>query len=228
MTSNDSGRPLRVAIGEDDVLLREGVARILTDAGLEVVCRSGDADDLLHRTLAYRPDVVIADVQMPPRHEDDGLRAAMELRRRSPHLGVLILSQFCEPSYVMDLVGDRPEGIGYLLKERVGDVTAFVDAVTRVAAGGSALDPEVVVRMLGRRTNQGPLQILTPRELAVLAAMAEGLSNSGVAESLLISHASVEKHVTAIFRKLGIAPADNEHRRVLAVLTYLRADDRRR
>jgi DNA-binding NarL/FixJ family response regulator len=228
MTDTDTGRPIRVAIGEDDVLLREGVARILTDAGLEVVCLSGDADDLLHRTLAYRPDVVIADVQMPPRHEDDGLRAAMELRRRSPRIGVLILSQFCEPSYVMDLIGERPEGIGYLLKERVGDVAAFIDAVTRVAAGGSALDPEVVVRMLGRRNKEGPLQLLTPRELGVLAAMAEGLSNSGVAESLLISPASVEKHVTAIFRKLRITPADSEHRRVLAVLTYLRADDRRR
>jgi len=228
MTTNDAGRPLRVAIGEDDVLLREGVARILTDAGLEVVSQSGDADDLLQRTLAYRPDVVVADVQMPPRREDDGLRAAMELRRRSPRIGVLILSQFCEPSYVMDLVGQRPEGIGYLLKERVGDVKAFVDAVTRVAAGGSALDPEVVGRMLGRRNREGPLQLLTPRELAVLAAMAEGLSNAGVAESLLISHASVEKHVTAIFRKLRITATENEHRRVQAVLTYLRADDRRR
>ncbi|MEU8820136.1 response regulator transcription factor [Actinoplanes sp. NPDC048796] len=219
---------MRIAIGEDDVLLREGLARILTDAGLDVVARSGDADDLLQRTLAYRPDVVIADVQMPPGHEDDGLRAAMEIRRRSPRIGVLILSQFCEPAYVMDLVGDRPEGIGYLLKERVGDVEAFVDAVNRVAAGGSALDPEVVVRMLGRRTKDGPLRLLTPRESAVLAAMAEGLSNSGVAESLLISHASVEKHVTAIFRKLRIAPVDSEHRRVQAVLTYLRAGDRRR
>jgi DNA-binding NarL/FixJ family response regulator len=228
MTTDDIGRPIRVAIGEDDVLLREGIARILSDAGIEVVCLSGDADDLLQRALAYRPDVVITDVQMPPKHADDGLRAAMELRRRSPQIGVLILSQFCEPSYVMDLVGDRPEGIGYLLKERVGDVAAFVDAVTRVAAGGSALDPEVVVRMLGRGNKQGPLQVLTPRELAVLAAMAEGLSNSGVAESLLISHASVEKHVTSIFRKLSIAPADNEHRRVQAVLTYLRAGDRRR
>jgi DNA-binding NarL/FixJ family response regulator len=228
MTTGDAGRPLRVAIGEDDVLLREGVARILTEAGLDVVVRSGDADDLLQRTLAYRPDVVVADVQMPPRFEDDGLRAAMELRRRSPRIGVLILSQFCEPAYVMDLVGERPEGVGYLLKERVGDVTTFVDAIARVASGGSALDPEVVARMLGRRTREGPLQLLTPRELAVLAAMAEGLSNSGVAESLLISHASVEKHVTAIFRKLRIAPADNEHRRVQAVLAYLRADDRRR
>lgn len=228
MRSNNVDRPIRVTIGEDDVLLREGVARILTEAGLDVVSRSGDADDLLRRAFAHRPDVVIADVRMPPRREDDGLRAAMELRRRAPEIGVLILSQFCEPSYVMDLVGDRPEGIGYLLKERVGDVTAFVDAVARVAAGGSALDPEVVGRMLGRRTRKGPLQLLTPRELAVLAAMAEGLSNAGVAESLLISHASVEKHVTAIFRKLRITPADNEHRRVLAVLTYLRADDHRR
>jgi len=226
--TNDAGRPLRVAIGEDDVLLREGVARILTDAGLEVVVRSGDADDLLQRTLAYRPDVVIADVQMPPRREDDGLRAAMELRRRLPRIGVLILSQFCEPAYVMDLVGERPEGVGYLLKERVGDVTAFIDAVARVAAGGSALDPEVVIRMLGRRSQEGPLKTLTPRERAVLASMAEGMSNLGVAESLLISHASVEKHVTAIFRKLRITPTDSEHRRVLAVLTYLQAGDRRR
>ncbi|GAA3938536.1 response regulator transcription factor [Actinoplanes auranticolor] len=228
MKSSEAGRPLRVAIGEDDVLLREGVARILTDAGLDVVARSGDADDLMQRALAYRPDVVITDVQMPPQFQDDGLRAAMELRRRSPEIGVLILSQFCEPAYVMDLVGDRPEGVGYLLKERVGDVTAFVDAVRRVAAGGSALDPEVVVRMLGRRTKEGPLQQLTPRELAVLAAMAEGLSNLGVAESLLISPASVEKHVTAIFRKLRIAPTDSENRRVQAVLTYLRTDNPRR
>jgi DNA-binding NarL/FixJ family response regulator len=221
--TDDPGRPIRVAIGEDDVLLREGVARILTEAGLEVVARSGDADDLMRRVLAFRPDVVVTDVQMPPRSEDDGLRAAMELRRRIPGIGVLILSQFCEPEYVMELVGERPEGVGYLLKERVGDVAAFVDAVTRVAAGGSALDPEVVGRMLGRRAKTGPLQTLTPRELAVLAAMAEGLSNSGVAESLLISHASVEKHVTAIFRKLRITPAESEHRRVQAVLTYLRA-----
>lgn len=228
MNSTDAGRALRVAIGEDDVLLREGVARILADAGLEVVARSGDADDLLQRALAYRPDVVIADIQMPPQFQEDGLRAAMELRRRSPGTGVLILSQFCESGYVMDLVGDRPEGVGYLLKERVGDVTVFVDAVRRVAAGGSVLDPEVVVRMLGRRTREGPLQQLMPRELAVLAAMAEGLSNLGVAERLLISHASVEKHVTAIFRKLRIAPTDSENRRVQAVLAYLRADDPRR
>jgi len=224
----EADRPLRVAIGEDDVLLREGIARILADAGVEVVSKSGDADDLLRRTLAYRPDVMITDVQMPPDRDDDGLRAAMELRRREPGIGVLILSQFCEPAYVMQLVGERPEGIGYLLKERVGDVAAFVDAVTRVAAGGSALDPEVVARMLGRRPQGDPLRGLTARELATLAAMAEGKSNLGIAQALLLSQASVEKHVTAIFRKLRIAPADTEHRRVRAVLTYLRADDRRR
>ena len=224
----DADHPLRVAIGEDDVLLREGIARILTDAGVEVVSQSGDADDLLRRTLAYRPDVVVTDVQMPPHHEDDGLRAAMELRHREPGIGVLILSQFCEPAYVMALVGERPEGIGYLLKERVGDIAAFVDAVTRVAAGGSALDPEVVARMLGRRAQGDPLRLLTSRELATLTAMAEGKSNLGIAQALLVSQASVEKHVTAIFRKLRIAPADTEHRRVQAVLTYLRADDRRR
>ena len=227
MTIGGSSPALRVAIGEDDVLLREGLARILTDAGLEVVSRSGDADDLLRRTLAHRPDVVGADVQMPPRHEDDGLQAAMELRRRQPGIGVLILSQFCEPAYVTELVGERPEGVGYLLKERVGDVAAFVDAVTRVAAGGSALDPEVVARMLGRRTHGDPLRHLTPRELAVLAAMAEGMSNLGIARSLFTSQASVEKHVTAIFRKLGIAPTDTEHRRVQAILTYLRHRRRR-
>ena len=224
----DSGPALRVTIGEDDVLLREGIARILTDAGLDVVGRSGDADDLLRRTLAHRPDVVITDVQMPPRREDDGLQTAMELRRREPRTGILILSQFCEPAYVMQLVGERPEGVGYLLKERVGDVTSFVDAVARVAAGGSALDPEVVARMLGRHVRGDPVGRLTVRERAVLAGMAEGRSNLGIAQSLFVGQASVEKHVTAIFRKLGIAPADTEHRRVQAVLTYLRTADRRR
>jgi len=225
MQDVDVERPLRVVIGEDDVLLREGIARILSDAGVDVVAASGDADDLLRRALAYRPDVVIADVQMPPRREVDGLRSALEVRRREPGIGVLILSQFCEPGYVMELVGERPEGVGYLLKERVGDLDVFVDAITRVAGGGSALDPEVVARMLGRRRRSGPLRLLTPRELAVLAAMAEGRSNLGVAQSLYTSQASVEKHVTAIFRKLRIAPAETDHRRVQAVLTYLRADD---
>src|SRR3954447_497418 len=161
---------LRVAIGEDDVLMREGMARLLTDAGLDVVAQAGDADHLLRRTLAHRPDVAIVDVQMPPRGEDDGLVAAVELRRRLPEIGVLLLSQFCEPAFAIELIGDRPEGVGYLLKERVGDVTTFVDAVTGVAGGGSALDPEVVGRMLGRRPPGDPLHPLTPREHAVLAA----------------------------------------------------------
>jgi len=215
-------RPLRVVVGEDDVLLREGISRILAGAGFEVVAQSGDATDFLSRALAYRPDVAVVDVQMPPRGEDDGLQAAMELRRREPATGVLILSQFCEPAYVVSLIGDQPGGVGYLLKERVGDVAVFVEAVQRVAAGGSALDPEVVGLMIGRRSPDDPVQRLTEREQKVLAAMAEGKSNLGVAQSLFISQAAVEKHVTAIFRKLAIAPADTEHRRVQAVLTYLR------
>jgi DNA-binding NarL/FixJ family response regulator len=214
--------PLRVVIGEDDVLLREGMARLLAESGFDVVAQAGDADDLLRKALAHRPDVAVVDVQMPPRREDDGLVAAMELRRRSPGTGVLVLSQFYEESYALDLIGDRAEGVGYLLKERVGDVAAFVDAVERVAAGGSALDPQVVGRMLGRRRSGGPLDDLTPRERDVLAAMAEGKSNLGIAETLVVSEAAVEKHVTGIFHKLGIGPTTTEHRRVLAVLTYMR------
>lgn len=212
---------LRVVIGEDDVLLREGIARILEGAGFEVVGQAGDADDLLRKALAHRPNVVVVDVQMPPRRQDDGVVAAMELRRRMPSVGVLVLSQFYEESYALDLIGDRAEGVGYLLKERVGDVGAFVDAVERVAAGGSALDPEIVARMLGRRRVHGPLDDLTPRERDVLAAMAEGKSNLGIAETLVVSEAAVEKHVTGIFQKLGIRHASTDHRRVLAVLTYL-------
>jgi DNA-binding NarL/FixJ family response regulator len=215
-------QPLRVVIGEDDVLLREGIARLLAEAGFDVVAQAGDADDFLRRTLAHRPDVAVVDVQMPPRYEDDGLQAAMALRSSLPDTGVLVLSQFYEESYALDLIGERPEGVGYLLKERVGDVAAFIDAVTRVAAGGSALDPEIVGRMLGRRRGGGPLDELTPRERDVLAAMAEGKSNHGIAEALVVSDAAVEKHVTRIFHKLGLGPTDTEHRRVLAVLTYMR------
>jgi DNA-binding NarL/FixJ family response regulator len=215
--------PLRVVIGEDDVLLREGISRLLAEAGFDVVGLAGDAEDLLRKVLAHRPDVAIVDVQMPPRREDDGLVAAMELRRRLPETGVLVLSQFSEASYALDLIGDRADGVGYLLKERVGDVTAFVEAIERVAAGGSALDPEVVTRMLGRRRPDDPLDGLTRREHDVLAAMAEGKSNIGIAETLHVSEAAVEKHVTAIFRKLDIAPASTEHRRVHAVLAFVRA-----
>jgi DNA-binding NarL/FixJ family response regulator len=221
MGSTGATPALRVAIGEDDVLLREGITRILTGAGLDVVAEAGDADDLLRRTLAHRPDVAIVDVQMPPRREADGLVAAIELRRRLPQIGVVILSQFCEPAFALELIGGRPEGVGYLLKERVGDIETFLDAIARVAAGGSALDPEVVGRMLGRPDPADPLHALTSRERAVLAAMAEGKSNIGVAQTLFVGEATVEKHVTAIFRKLGIAPASSEHRRVHAVLKYL-------
>jgi DNA-binding NarL/FixJ family response regulator len=213
--------PMRVVLGEDDILLREGIARLLAEAGLEVVAQTSDADDFLRRTLAHRPDVAVVDVKMPPRRQDDGLRAAMELRNRLPDTGVLVLSQFYEEGYALDLIGERPEGVGYLLKERVGDVAVFIDAVRRVAAGGSALDPEIVRRMLGRGRGAGPLDELTPRERDVLAAMAEGKSNRGIAETLVVTDAAVEKHVTRIFQKLGLGPSSTEHRRVLAVLTYL-------
>jgi DNA-binding NarL/FixJ family response regulator len=214
--------PVRIVIGEDDVLMREGIARLLTEAGYEVVAMAGDADALLRKALAHHPDVVVADVQMPPGRGDDGLRAALELRRQRPETGVLVLSQYYEDEYALELIGERPEGVGYLLKERVGDVEAFVDAVARVAAGGSALDPEVVARMLGRRRGRGPLDSLSPRERDVLAAMAEGKSNHGIAEALVVTDAAVEKHVTSIFHKLELGPTQTEHRRVLAVLTYLR------
>jgi DNA-binding NarL/FixJ family response regulator len=214
--------PLRVVIGEDDVLMREGIARVLGEAGYDVAAVAGDADDLLRKALAHHADIVVADVQMPPGGGDDGLRAAAEVRRRRPGTSVLILSKFIEEDYALELIGERPQGVGYLLKERIGDVNAFVEAVGRVAAGGSALDPEVVGRMLGRRRRSGPLDDLSPREREVLAAMAEGKSNHGIADQLVISEASVEKHVTSILHKLGLGPSHNEHRRVLAVLTYLR------
>jgi DNA-binding NarL/FixJ family response regulator len=214
--------PVRVVVAEDDVLMREGIVRLLGEAGFEVVAQAGDADALLRKALAHKPDVVVADVQMPPGHGDDGLRAALELRRQRPETGVLVLSQFYEEQYALELIGDRPEGVGYLLKERVGDVDAFTDAVSRVAAGGSALDPEVVGRMLGRRRADGPLDRLSPRERDVLAAMAEGKSNQGIAQALVVTEAAVEKHVTGIFHKLELGQEPTEHRRVLAVLTYLR------
>ena len=213
--------PIRVVIGEDDVLLREGLAQLLTRSGFEVLAQAGDADDFLRKALAHHPDVVVVDVQMPPGREDDGLRAALTLREREPGISVLVLSQYYEERYAVDLIGDRADGVGYLLKERIGDVDAFIDAVRRVANGGSALDPEVVGRMLGRRGSEGPLDSLSPRERDVLAAMAEGKSNSGIAATLVVTDAAVEKHVTNIFQKLGIRPASGDHRRVLAVLTYL-------
>jgi DNA-binding NarL/FixJ family response regulator len=214
--------PLSVVIGEDDVLLREGIVRLLAEAEFEVLAQTGDAEDFLRRAMAHRPDVALVDVQMPPGNEDDGLRAALELRRQRPDTGILVLSQFYEEYYAQELIGERAEGVGYLLKERVGDVDAFIDAVNRVAAGGTALDPEVVGRMLGRRREDSPIDRLSPREGDVLAAMAEGKSNRGIAESLFVTQAAVEKHITSIFDKLDLDPGASEHRRVLAVLTYLR------
>jgi DNA-binding NarL/FixJ family response regulator len=214
--------PLRVVIGEDDVLLRAGVTTVLTDAGFDVVAQAGDAEDFLRKALAHRPDVAIVDVRMPPGHGDDGLRAALELRRARPETGVLVLSQYLEEHYVMKLIGEQPEGVGYLLKERVGDVAAFAEAVGRVAAGGSALDPQVVGRMLGRRRHDSPIDRLTTREREVLSAVAEGRSNQGIAEALFISEAAVQKHITRIFGKLGLEQRPEQHRRVLAAVTYLR------
>src|SRR6476659_83053 len=201
--------------------MREGIARLLVDAGFDVAAHAGDADTFLRRALAHRPDVTVVDVQMPPGHGDDGLRAAIELRRQRPDTGVLILSQFYEEEYALDLIGDRAEGVGYLLKERVGDVEAFTDAVARVAAGGSALDPEVVGRMLGRRRPEGALDRLSARDREVLAYLAEGKSNRGIAEALVISNAAVEKRITSIFTALGLEPEPTAHRRVLAALTYI-------
>jgi DNA-binding NarL/FixJ family response regulator len=214
--------PLRVVIAEDDVLFREGIARLLSDAGFDVVGRAGDAEDFMRKALAHRPDVAVVDIQMPPGEGADGVRAALEVRARLPRTGVLVLSGHYEEMYAMDLLAGSAEGVGYLLKERVGQVETFIDAVSRVAAGGTALDPEVVSRMLGRRQHRGgPLAELTDRERGVLAQLAEGRSNLGIAGTLLISTAAVEKHITSIFQKLGIQSAPTDHRRVLAAVTYL-------
>jgi len=215
--------PLRIVIAEDQVLLRAGLARLLTDAGMEVVGESGDAPDLLRKVAAHAPDVAVVDVQMPPDRTDDGLRAAIAIRRDHPEVGVLVLSQFSDERYALDLIGDDATGVGYLLKDRVADLDAFADAVRRVAAGGSALDPEIVGLMVGRRRKDDPLEALTPRERDVLALMAEGKSNQGIADALSVTLAAVEKHVTRIFSKLQLGHEPGEHRRVLAVLALLKA-----
>jgi DNA-binding NarL/FixJ family response regulator len=214
---------LRVVIAEDQALLREGLARLLADAGIEVVGQAGDAPDLRRKVAAHKPDVAIVDIQMPPDHTDDGLRAAIAIRREHPEIGVIVLSQFSDERYALDLIGDDASGVGYLLKDRVADFDVIADAVRRVAAGGSALDPEVVGLMVGRRRKDDPLAVLSPRERDVLTLMAEGKSNAGIADGLHVSLAAVEKHVTRIFAKLELGHEPGEHRRVLAVLTLLRA-----
>jgi DNA-binding NarL/FixJ family response regulator len=214
---------VRVVLGEDSVLLREGVARLLEDSGMEVVGQAGDYDDLLRKVRAHKPDVAVVDIRMPPTQTDEGLRAAHVIREELPGTGVLVLSQYVEEGYAMDLLSDSAEGVGYLLKDRVADVERFVDSVRRVADGGSALDPEVVSQMLGRRRAEDPLEELTPREREVLGQMAEGRSNQAIADELVVTERAVEKHVTGIFSKLGLDATPSDHRRVLAVLTYLKA-----
>jgi DNA-binding NarL/FixJ family response regulator len=212
---------VRVVLAEDSVLLREGVARLLREAGFEVVGQASNADELLLKVRSYSPDVAIVDIRMPPTHTDEGLRAAQEIREKYPSTGVLVLSQYAEPAYAMELLSDSAEGVGYLLKDRVSDVNDFCAAVRRVAEGGSALDPTVVSQLVGRRRRDDPVSELTPRETEVLELMAEGRSNQAIGERLFITPRAVEKHVTSIFGKLGLAAAAEDHRRVLAVLAYL-------
>jgi DNA-binding NarL/FixJ family response regulator len=211
---------MRAVIAEDDVLFRLGLVRLLSEGGIDVVGQAGDAEDLVRKVGAHGPEVVVTDVRMPPGGADDGLRAAITIRRRYPGTAVMVLSHYVAARPALELIGDSAEGIGYLLKDRVNDLDHFVGAVRRVASGGSALDPEVVSRLLGRRPD--PLEVLTAREREVLGLMAEGRSNRGIAEELVVTEDAIEKHVRSILRKLGIPPAAGDHRRVLAVLSFLR------
>ena len=210
---------LRVAIAEDSVLLREGLTRLLAEAGHQVVAAATDAEELMRAVETYGPDVCVIDVRMPPTFTDEGLRAALVIRNRWPDTGVLVLSQWVEERYATELISGSPHGVGYLLKDRVADVSEFLDALRRVADGGSALDPEVVAQLLAR--SRHPVSVLTSREREVLALMAEGRSNSDIAESLTVSGGAVGKHINSIFSKLGLASGEHGHRRVLAVLHYL-------
>jgi DNA-binding NarL/FixJ family response regulator len=214
---------MRVVVADDSVLLREGVVRLLEENGFEVVGQAGDAEDLIRKVRAHKPDVAVVDIRMPPTNTDDGLRAALEIRAELPDTGVLVLSQYVEEGYALDLVSESAGGVGYLLKDRVADVDRFVESVRRVADGGSALDPEVVSQLVGRARRDDPLEELTPREREVLELMAEGRSNNAIADKMTVTERAVEKHVTSIFGKLGLPPAPEDHRRVLAVLAFLRA-----
>jgi DNA-binding NarL/FixJ family response regulator len=214
---------LRVVVAEDSVLLRQGIVRVLEEAGFEVAGQAGDADDLLRKVNAHKPDVAVVDIRMPPTNTDDGLRAARKIKDERPETGVLVLSQYADEGYALDLVATSAEGVGYLLKDRIADVERFVEAVRRVGEGGSALDPEVVSLLLGRRRRDDPLEALTGREREVLELMAEGRSNLAISQHLVITERAVEKHVTGIFSKLDLPATAEDHRRVLAVLTFLRA-----
>ena len=213
---------MRVVLADDSVLLREGVARLLQDGGFDVVGQASNADELLLKVRSYSPDVAIVDIRMPPTQTDEGLRAAKEIRELHGSTGVLILSQYVEPAYAMDLLSESAEGVGYLLKDRVADVEEFAAAVRRVAEGGSALDPAVVSELVGRHRRDDPLSDLSPREREVLELMAEGRSNQAIAQRLFVTLRAVEKHVTSIFVKLRLPSAADDHRRVLAVLALLR------
>jgi DNA-binding NarL/FixJ family response regulator len=213
---------VRVVIADDSVLLREGLARVLTDGGFEVVGQAGDATQLMHAVTEAKPDVAIVDVRMPPTHTDEGARAAKEIRETLPDVGVLVLSQVIEARHALDLFSERPEGFGYLLKDRVLEIDEFLESVRRVARGGTAVDPEVVAQLMGRRRAVDPLEDLSAREREVLGLMAEGLSNRGICARLYLSPKTVETHVHSIFGKLRLPPAADDHRRVLAVLAYLR------
>ena len=223
-TTVERGKTLRVVIADDSVLLREGIAQLLEDSGFEVAGQAGDAEDLLRKVGAHKPDVAIVDVRMPPTHSDEGLRAAIRIRNEHPQTAVLVLSQYVDEASALELLSESSESVGYLLKDRVADVASFTDAVRRVADGGSALDPEVVGLLLGRRRREDPLAVLSPREREVLALMAEGRSNAAMAETQGVTERAVEKHVTAIFTKLDLPRAGADHRRVLAVLKFLRSD----
>ena len=213
---------VRVVVGEDEPLVREGIIRVLERAGFEVVAAVADADDVVRRVGSHRPDVAVVDIRMPRGMNENGLRAALAIRAAHPDVGVLVLSQFLEDRYVLELVGDRPEGVGYLLKEKVSDIGVLSDAVHRTAAGGTALDADVIAVLVGRKRAAGPLDELTPRELDVLKLMAQGRSNRGIADELVVSVAAVERHVSGIFTKLGLHESGvGQHRRVLAVLAYL-------
>ncbi len=222
-TVSQLGDARRVVLADDSVLLREGVARLLEEAGFEVVAQSGTADDLLRHVAMHRPDVAVIDIRMPPTHTDEGLRAAQEIREKHPSVGVLLLSQYVEPGYAMALLETSAEGVGYLLKDRVADLEQFGTAVRRVADGGSALDPTVVSQLVGRKRRDDPVDKLTAREREVLEFMAEGRSNQAIAERMFVTLRAVEKHVTSIFTKLGLPASTDDHRRVLAVLAFLRA-----
>ncbi len=215
--------PIRAVVADDSVLLRDGIVRLLTDDGIEVAAAVGDAPSLLDAVADHEPDLALIDVRMPPTHTDEGVRAALEIRRSHPAVAVLVLSQYVEERYAGDLLAGDVAGVGYLLKDRVIDTQDFLASLRRVAAGGSAVDAEVVSQLLARSRQGLELERLTPRERQVLGLMAEGLSNAGIGEQLVISQGAVEKHITNVFMKLGLEPEDGAHRRVLAVLTYLRA-----